>query len=346
MGRVTLKQIALDIGLSTFAVSRALAGKDGVSTQTRALVGEAATRLGYIHPAAATREIGLVFYDLDHLNTELHMQIQNGVQREAHRLQRPVRVHWAHDFERIAELARASEGLLLVGPYDRATIAQLKATQAPMVRLGWIEPLEQADQVVTTDREGGQAVIGYLAGLGHREIAYVMGSASYRGRRERFHGAREMAEQIPGLALHKMEFEEHGGFAGALCDLQRRQIHPTAYFCANDGLALTVVSQLLGSGIRIPEDASVVGFGDFAAATQISPALTTVRVEGGEIGAVALRLLLERIAQGRDATAPARRIMIASRIIERRSTGPSPALHEAGHMRVDPPAREASRIRS
>lgn len=61
MSRVTLKQIAGEVGLSTFAVSRALAGKDGVSQQTRALVHATAARLGYLQPTAATREIGLVF---------------------------------------------------------------------------------------------------------------------------------------------------------------------------------------------------------------------------------------------------------------------------------------------
>ncbi len=56
-----------------------------------------------------------------------------------------------------------------------------------------------------------------------------------------------------------------------------------------------MVSELLGQGYRIPDDVSVVGFGDFSPATQISPSLTTVKMEGQEGGAVGLRLLPERI---------------------------------------------------
>jgi LacI family transcriptional regulator len=325
MGRVTLQQIARQVGLSTFAVSRSLSGKEGVSEATRQRVAQAAERLGYVKPAsaaAAGRDIGLVFYDLDTVNSELRMQIQSGVQREAHRLQKPVRLLWAHTPEQIADLARSSAGLLLVGPHERATIEMVQAIDVPVVRMGWVDPLEQVDQVIGPDHEAGQAVARYLIGLGHRRLAYVQGTPGYRGRRERFYGAREIIELEPGTSLQSMEFEGNGGFLAAFRKLQRSGPLPTAFFCAHDGLALTVVSELLALGYHIPEDVSVVGFGDFSPATQISPQLTTVRIEGAEMGAAALRLLLERMQAGRDRDAPARRIMIASRIIERRSAGP------------------------
>jgi LacI family transcriptional regulator len=323
MPRVTLKQIAKQTGVSTFAVSRALSGKEGVSEATRRLVQDAAGRLGYVKPKPPTqREISVVFYDLDNINTELRVQIHSGVQREAARLNKPVRSHWTHATPQIAALARSSAGLLLVGPHEQATIATVQAIGVPVVRLGWVDPLEQADQVIAADREGGQALIAYLIGLGHRCIAYVAGASGYIGRRERYNGAREMAERYPDVTLHQIHFEEQRGFVDAFLQLRQDNVHPTAFFCANDGLALTVVSEPLGLGYRIPDDVSVVGFGDFAAAVQISPQLTTVRVEGAEIGAVALRLLLERIATGHAPDAPARRILIASKIIERRSAGP------------------------
>ncbi len=84
------------------------------------------------------------------------------------------------------------------------------------------------------------------------------------------------------------------------------------------------MSELLALGYKIPDDASVIGFGDFSAAMQISPQLTTVRMHGAEIGAVALRLLLDRINEGSERRGPPRRVLVASKIIERRSTGPAP----------------------
>lgn len=325
MARVTLQDIAEHVGLSKFAVSRSLSGKDGVSADTRILVERAAAELGYIKPMAQTvvRDIGLVFHDLDVVNSELRMQIQNGVQREAHLLEYPVRLQWTHIPDQVGALARSSAGLLLVGPHDRKTIDSASAAGVPIVRIGWVAPLEQVDQVSGTDHEAGQAVAEYLLERGHRVIAFVHGTAGYRGRMERFYGTREITERHLEASLHQMWFEENSGFVDALKALQAAGVSPTAFFCAHDGLAVTVVSELLAMGYRIPDDVTVIGFGDFSAATQISPQLTTVRVHGAEMGAAALRLLINRIntSQEESQMLP-QRVLIASKIIERRSSGP------------------------
>jgi LacI family transcriptional regulator len=324
---VTLQTIAREVGLSKYAVSRSLAGKSGVSEETRERIRAMAERLGYIKPAvqAGSNDIAVVFHDHDPVNSELYMQVQNGIQGEAHRLGMGLRVHWTHSARQLEDLARSCAGLLLVGPHDGEAITAANATGIPVVRFGWVDPLEQADQVSGTDHEAGQAVIQYLVDLGHRSIAYVYGVPGYRGRRERFYGAREVAEMHPDVTLHVMQFEEQDGFGQAYGLLKDKGARPTAFFCAHDGLALSVVSELLGQGYRIPDDVSVVGFGDYSAATQISPSLTTVRMEGQECGAVGLRLLIERIKTPRRPGDPARRVNIASRIIERRSAGPCKA---------------------
>lgn len=326
MSRVTLQDIADETGLSKFAVSRSLSGKDGVSETTRKKVEAAATALGYRRerPSEGRREITVILHDqVDSVSYELRTMLQDGMQQEAQRLGQPVRLQWTHDADRVEEMAKESAGLILVGPHEQKTLNFVKASGAPVVRLGWVAPLEQADHVGGTDHEAGIAVGEYLIGLGHRQIAFLQGAAGYRGRRERYFGLRECMEQYPDAQLHDMRFEESAGFIPALQSLHNLGIAPTALFCAHDGLALTAVSELLAQGYRIPEDMSVVGFGDFSAATQISPQLTTIKVHGLEMGAAALRLLLERIG-AQSQTALARRVLIASSFIERRSSGPAP----------------------
>jgi len=320
--RVTLQAIADDVGLSKYAVSRSLSGKSGVSDETRLVILAAAERLGYSKPTSRqdTVELGLVFHDIDLVNSELNQEIQAGAQHEAERLGVNLRVRWTHSDDILAQHARSFSGLILAGPHSREAIAKAEAVGKPIVRMGWTEPLEQVDYVGGTDHEGGQAVVKFLLGLGHKTIAYVYGSTIYRGRNERYYGAREIIEQAVDAELHLMKFNEVLGFSGALRNLEAAGVNPTAYFCAHDGLALTVVSELLGRGFRIPDDVSVVGFGDYSAATQISPPLTTVRVYGREAGAAALNLLLERVEQPRDRGQPPRSIRIVSRLIERKST--------------------------
>jgi LacI family transcriptional regulator len=322
--RISLQTIADEVGLSKYAVSRSLAGKSGVSEETRLRISTMAERLGYVKPELrTTSDVAVLFYDLDPVNSELHVQYQSGIQAEAQRLEIGVRIHWMHDADGLPELLKRCSGILLVGPHSNDTIASIAKTNLPVVRIGWPGPLEQADVVMGTDHEGGQAVLEYLISLGHRSIVYVYGAPIYRGRHERYYGAREVAERHSDVTLHPMQFEEAHGFAKAFCDLQKTDFRPTAFFCSHDGLALTVISELLGQGYRVPDDVSVVGYGNYSVATQIAPALTTVKTNGQESGAVALRLLNERIQSSAGThQAPARRVQIVATIIERRSTAP------------------------
>jgi LacI family transcriptional regulator len=118
-----------------------------------------------------------------------------------------------------------------------------------------------------------------------------------------------------------MRFEPELTFTESFRALQEAGAHPTAFFCAHDGLAVTVVSELLRLGMRIPDDVTVIGFGDFSSATQISPQLTTVLMPGQEMGASCVRLLDDRLHE-RIAVNHPFRITVAGRMVLRASSGP------------------------
>ncbi|MBB4122464.1 substrate-binding domain-containing protein [Martelella radicis] len=324
MARVTIQTIAEETGLSKFAVSRALSGKSGVSEATRLKVAETADRLGYRKAAASSKLLGVVFDDNDVANTELHMQIQNGVQREAQILGYALRIRSTRNGVELEALAEECSGILIVGLHSQENLKRLHHADIPIVRNSWLEPLEPVDQVGATDHEAGSAVGRFLLKLGHRRIVYVHGDPRYRGRMERLYGLREVCEREPGVVLHDLIPEEGRDFGEAFDRLAATVEKPSAFFCAHDGLALTVISELLARGYRIPRDASVVGFGDYSAAQQILPQLTTVKVPGVDIGRMATRVLHQRITNQDFPDCPLR-LHVPCRIIERQSTGPAPA---------------------
>ena len=247
------------------------------------------------------------------------------MQREAQRLGFSVRVHWTHAGEDLEAMARTCAGLMICGPHERAALERAYAMGIPIVRQGWLEPLEPVDQIGGTDHEAGSAVANYLLGHGHREIAYVHGDPSYRGRMERLYGLREVLERCEGALLHDLSGRTTPGSRRSSISCAPAAARPTAYFCAHDGLAVTVISELFARGIRIPEDASVIGFGDFSAALQILPRLTTVKVEGAAIGAMAVRLLDARINSVSFPSCPLR-VLVPGQIVERQSAGPARAI--------------------
>lgn len=323
MARITLEMIARKTGLSKFAVSRALAGKSGVSAETRSKVEAVALKLGYVKPSPSQApSLALIFNDTDYINSELQLMVQAGVQAEAKRRGYQVVARWTHDAADVeSAMSRCAAGIL-VGPHVREIMKRVYAIGIPVVRTsGFPDPLEPIDIVTGPDHEAGAAVAKFLVELGHREIAYVHGAPRYRGRIERLYGVREILEGQPGARLHDMRFEHEVTFTQILQGLWANGRHPTAFFCAHDGLAVTVTSELLRLGLRIPEDVTVVGFGDFSNATQISPQLTTVTLPGEEMGAACVRLLDDKL-NARIPRDQRLRIIVAGRLVLRDSSGP------------------------
>ena len=328
--RVTLQAIADDLGLSKFAISRALSGKPGVSEQTRRLVARRAEELGYLGRAARTKvpTIEIVFHDWDIANSELWASVQRGAQLEAARRGYDTVVRWTKDHRIVAELARSAGGFVLIGPHDQAMIEAVHATGVRAVALGGRPvPLDTIDRISTADAEAGAFVGNFLHGLGHRHMLYVHGEAGRYGRLERLRGFQDTLAGLAGTTLRELAFDETIGepaFRDEFVRILDEGKPPSAIFCGNDGVAVTVISQLLRRGVRVPEDISVVGFADYASAMQISPNLTTIRMPSHEIGATAVQLLLARLAEpAGQPRPPAQRIMLVQRLIERQSTGPA-----------------------
>ncbi len=333
MPRVTLSTIAQHTGLSKFAVSRALSGKDGVSEETRRRVRDAAAELGYVRPVTDPESpaLGVVFHDTDLINSELHLLIQTGIQTEAKRRGYQVHMRWTHEPDEIEAFARNMSGVAMVGPHTREAMERVRALGVPVARNGWMDPLDPFDIVAGTDHEAGSAVAQYLLDLGHRTIAYVHGTPGYRGRIERYYGVREVLEKRSDVVFREMRFETAMRFTEYYLKAKTEGFEPSAFFCAHDGLAVTAISELLRLGYRVPEDMTVVGFGDYSSATQISPHLTTVKVHGINIGAGLVRLIDDRV-QGRIAPDVPIRMLMAAKIVERASSGP---------VRKSPPALRA-----
>ncbi|WIJ27132.1 LacI family DNA-binding transcriptional regulator [Devosia sp. RR2S18] len=318
---MTLQDIADHLGVSKFAVSRALAGKDGVSPTTRQRIADTAVELGYSRPvdvAPAQPIIQIVFAEHDPVNSELWMQMQNGIQGEAAAAGFQVQTHWAPDAERVGAIAGISAGFILVGQHSAETVEAFRRSGQAMVRLGWVSPLEQTDQVSGADHEAGNAVGQYLIARGHRRIAFVHGSRVLRGRMERLFGLREAALACAGTRISEIQFSPANPFAEAFLNLSVDGELPTALFCSHDSLGVFVVSELHRLGYSVPDDVSVIGYGDFAAATQISPMLTTLRLPGTDMGIAAFRTVMDRLDPSRRQLPP-QRLMLVPELIERDS---------------------------
>jgi LacI family transcriptional regulator len=143
---------------------------------------------------------------------------------------------------------------------------------------------------------GAEAMVRYLVGLGHSRIAFISGPmnvSTARYRREGFLRAMQRA----GLPTSENLVEE-GDFTYAGGQLVTgRLLHqsPTAIFAANDQMALGALAACRAAGVAVPDQVSVVGFGNTAAAEQAVPGLTTISMPRHQLGTEAMHAVLDAL---------------------------------------------------
>jgi LacI family transcriptional regulator len=139
-----------------------------------------------------------------------------------------------------------------------------------------------------------------LAGLGHTRIGFIVGNPDHAAVAHRFQGYRDGLRKC-GVALdRKLIAQGYNSYdSGVECARKLLQVpaakRPTAIFASNDEMAAGVLAVAHGLGLAIPEDLSVVGFDDVPLASQVWPALTTIRQPIPAMAAQAAELLLRQL---------------------------------------------------
>ncbi len=214
-----------------------------------------------------------------------------------------------------AILGRRPDGLLLTGTAHSATTHhRLALAGVPMVEI-WDLVDDPADMVVGFSHYAvGQAVAGLFLRQGYRRFAAV-GAGDPRAMARR-HGFTDALP--PGSLVLDEVLSAPASMQGGRAAVARLPMNdaPIGLFCSSDAAAAGAVMEAAARGIAVPERLAVCGFGDLEVGQAIEPAITTVSVDGAEIGNTAARCLLARLS-GREAP---RRVAMPFRIVERGST--------------------------
>ena len=253
----------------------------------------------------------------------LYAQMARGIEDEleAHGMHAMVVTdHREPDAERRAvEVLRARQvdGLVLIGSSLPEDALRAAAGGVPVALVQREGPETSLPEVRLDDDAGVRAVLAHLTSLGHRRIGHLAGTRRDGvARRDAFDATLRAAGLEPGPVIES-DFSEEGGAAAAPALLAEPGL--TAVFCANDRMALGLLHVAALRGVRVPDDLSVVGFDDLTWARFLTPALTTVRQPGRELGRAAAKLVLAT------ATDAAARHPWTPELIVRSSTGPARA---------------------
>jgi len=310
----TLKEIAASLNLSVMAVSKALRDAPDISVSTKARVQAEARRRHYIPNRAAQnlrlRRSGLVGVVVPQINHLENSQLVWGIERQAEAM--GLQVVLGHSLDRAENemrevqklISRQVEALLLI-PAVRwqnrlATLEMLRSTGIPTVLLdaypAGADAFAQVSWVVCDDQRGGQLATEHLLELGHREILFLAGPNGSSSSAGRFSGY-QRALAAAGVAysdglVYLAGKDIEAGRQAMLQALSEKAIF-SALVAHNDNVAIGAINALLQQGFRVPEDISVVGFGDGLLASNFRVPLTSIRIPQTEMGETALRLAFD-----------------------------------------------------
>jgi LacI family transcriptional regulator len=333
-GAVTLRDVARVAGVHPATVSRAL------NEDTRALVNQetarrvlkAAEELGY-RPNPIARglktnrsyTIGVLIPDL---TNPLFPPILRGIEDRLETAgYTPLIANTDNDPER--ELldsetmrARQVDGIIAAtARRDHRLHDALLEAGTPLVLVNRRQEELPVSSATADDRMGMRLSVEHLLSLGHTRIAHLAGPLDYSTGLERwesFQATMRAAglEPDPELVLVAEAFTEDEG--ARLCrELMADEHEFTAIAAANDLLALGCYDVFAETGVRCPEEISVVGFNDMPFAARFQPPLTTIHIPHYDIGRGAAELMLERL---RDANSPLREIRLEPSLVVRDST--------------------------
>lgn len=326
----TIVDVAARAGVSKSLVSLVMRGAPAVSEERRRAVLLAAAELGY-RPNAVARSLvrsrsnvlGVVLSDL---HNPFFVEVVDGIEEEAiashHRaLFNTGSRTPAREVEALETLLQLRvDGVILAGTVLPPRHILAAAAKLPVVLVARASSWPSVDSVTNDDRTGARLVVDHLVSLGHRSIAHVdggrgAGAAARRAgfvERMRRHKLASRAVVVPGA------YTQEGGELG-IARLLRSRARPTAIFVANDLAAVGAVRALRRHGLEVPGDVSVVGYDNISLAALDHVDLTTIDQPRREMGAAAVRLLLERLDGGRSQT---RHVVIAPALVVRGSTRP------------------------
>ncbi len=150
-----------------------------------------------------------------------------------------------------------------------------------------------ARYVSIDQRAGAAAATRHLLALGHERVAHVQGEDDWFDAIERARGYADMMRASGGgpLIVRAGGWSARQGHAAGARLVEEVRRGVTAVFCANDYLAIGAVHALAESGLRVPDDVSVVGFDDIDGSAHLLPPLTTVRQPFARLGDEVLRAI-------------------------------------------------------
>jgi len=322
----TMADVARRAGVSRALVSIVMRNEPGASTENRERIWRAARELGYrpnssarLLRRASSKHLGVIYTMTHGLDADL-VEALYPVAEDAGFAIALGAITATRGWRRAAEelLEFRCEAIIAIAPEDDPRAFADISAASPVIAIN--RRVAGIDAVHVNDQACSRLAVDHLAELGHRRIVHVDGGdqPGAVGRRQGYleamnaHGLEQFAHVVSG------DYSEVSG-AQAGVELLSSGVEFTAVTTGNDRMAVGLISQLIGAGLRVPNDVSVVGIDDSALARMSHVNLTSVSQRVPALAQHIVDLAIGRIGGLR--TAPVD-VTVDPELVVRTSTAP------------------------
>lgn len=332
-GRVTIKDIAKELGISPSTVSRALKDHPDISPNTKKAVNELAEKLNYTPDPIAlslksrkSKIIGVIVPEIVHyfFSTVIH-----GIEDLAYKSGYNVMVCESNEsFEREVQnvdalLSSRVEGILVSTSKNTKKTDHFKKivdVGVPLVFFDRICNDIDTDRVIVDDEEGSFQAVNHLIKTGCRKIVHLSAPGHMlisQNRKQGYIRALESNQiEVDHALIVKCDSIEDT--INIIPRFLKQTPRPDGFFAVNDLTAAATLKIIKEHGLRVPEDVSIVGFTHGIISDLTDPSLSTVEQHGYEIGKEAAQLLIDRLQK--EEAYPAITRIIETKFIRKGST--------------------------
>lgn len=313
---MTIKDLAAQTGYSVGTISRVLNNHPNVSEKARTAILQAVEESGFrlnvnakqLKQQHTTTVLLIVRGSSNELFQELVEAIQTRMAQTSYSLVVDFLDENSNEVHRALQLCPEKKplGILFLGGHPEHFRADFHKIAIPCVLVtndASSLPFENLSSVCIDDREAARSAIDTLVRLGHRRIAVIGGDrvASHTGRL-RYEGClRSFREHgIPfddELDYQDVRFSYQEGYRATRSLLQRHRSF-TAIFAAGDVLAIGAIRALGDSGLRVPEDVSVLGLDGLNLGEFLMPRLATISQDLDTMARRSVEILLDAMENG------------------------------------------------
>ena len=331
--KYTISDVAQMLGVSRSTISRAMNNSPGVGEELRKKVLDFVEEIGY-QPNTIARSlskgrqsiIALIVSDIRNtFYADLTFYIQKILRNNGYML---MVLNSEYDIRREKEFIHMAiqfnfSGVFLLTAQSEEIEKELENIEIPVVLVNRILGSYEGDSVLSDNFKAGYIAAMHLIELGYPEIAFVKGPDVSSASEQRFRGYRQALEN------YRLPFKEQNVFRGDLkldtgselakiyiSDLKNR---PKGIVISNDMMAIGFVEHCRESGVKIPEQISVVSFDNIVFSSLYDISLTTVSQHVREMSEHAARLMLKQLKNPQEKP---ERVILDPTLIVRRTTCP------------------------